>query len=121
MSMKLILCARSPGGGGRLEQVPDAAGEGSLEASDGFAVGLAFGAFAFDVGLGLGVAARAGNGDAVDGGVELSVAAAVEAMAVGLARADRDRGDAAGPRELGVAGEALRAGDLADELGRGQR
>jgi hypothetical protein len=60
------------------------------------------------------VAARAGDGDAVDGGVDLAVAAAVEAVAVGLAGADRDRCDAAGAGELGVGGEALGAGDLAD-------
>ena len=83
--------------------------------------GLAFGAFAGDVVLGLGVAARAGDGDAVDGGVDLAVAAAVEAVAVGLAGADRDRGEAGGAGELGVGGEAVGAGDLADELGRGQR
>jgi hypothetical protein len=85
--------------------VPDATGEVAFEAADGVAVGLAFGAFAFDVGLGLGVAAGAGDGDAVDGGVDLAVAAAVEAVAVGLARADRDRCDAGGAGEFGVAGE----------------
>ena len=84
-------------------------------------VGLAFGAFAGDVVLGLGVAAGAGDGDAVDRGVDLAVAAAVEAVPVGLARADRDRGQAGGAGELGVAGKAAGAGDLADELGRRQR
>jgi hypothetical protein len=96
--------------------VPDAAGEVALEAAQCFAVGLAFGAFAFEVGLGFGVAAGAGDRDAVDCGVDLAVAAAVQAVAVGVARADRDRGDAAGSCELGVAGEALGAGDLADQL-----
>jgi hypothetical protein len=100
--------------GGRLEQVPDPACEVAFEAADCFAVGHAFGSFAGDVGAGLGVAARAGDGDAVDGGVDLAVAAAVEAVAVGLAGADRDRCDAAGAGELGVGGEALGAGDLAD-------
>jgi hypothetical protein len=57
----------------------------------------------------------------VDGGVDLAVAASVQAVAVGLARADGDRGDAAGAGELGVACEALGAGDLADQLARGQR
>src|SRR5689334_18542643 len=38
-----------------------------------------------------------------------------------LPRADRDRRDAAGAGELGVGGEALGAGDLADQLARGQR
>src|SRR3954453_18559975 len=79
---------------GRLEQVPDAAGEVALEAADGFFGAFAFGAFAGDVVLGLGVAAQARDGDAVDGGVDLAVAAAVEAVAVGLARADGDRSDA---------------------------
>ena len=60
---------------------------------------------AVDVGAGLGMAARAGDGDAVDGGVDLAVAAAVEPMAVGVAGADRDRRDAAGAGEFGVAGE----------------
>ena len=72
-------------GGWRLEEVPDAAGEVAFEAADGFAVGLAFCAFAGDVGAGFGVAACAGDGDAVDGGVDLAVAAAVEAVAVGVA------------------------------------
>ena len=70
-----------------MEEVPDAACEVALEAADGFAVGLAFGGLAGEVGLGFGVAAGAGDGDAVDRGVDLAVAAAVEAVAVGLARA----------------------------------
>src|SRR5215217_8552525 len=108
-------------GRGGLEQVPDAAGEVALEAADGFFCALAFGAFAGDVVLGLGVAAQSGDGDAVDGRVDLAVAATVEAVAVGLAGADRDRSDAGSARELGVCGEPARAGDLSDELGRGQR
>ena len=76
--------------------MPDAAGEVAFEAADCVAVGLAFGAFAVDVGAGFGVAAGARDGDAVDGGVELAVAAAVEAVAVGLAGTDRDWGEAAG-------------------------
>jgi hypothetical protein len=40
----------------------------------------------------------------------------VEAVAVGVAGADRERRDPAGAGELGVAGEPLGAGDLADEL-----
>src|SRR3954453_4002656 len=97
---------------GRLEQVPDAAGEVSLEASNGFFGALALGAFACDAVLGRGVAAQARDGDAMDGGVDLAVAATVQAVAVGLARADRDRSDTGGPREFGVACEATRSGDL---------
>src|SRR3954454_15429989 len=100
---------------GWLQEVPDAAGEVAFEAADGFAGGLAFGSFAVEVGLGFGVAAGAGDRDAVDRGVELAVAAAVEAVAVGLARADRDRCDAGGAGELGFGAKAGRAGDLADQ------
>src|SRR3954453_10694875 len=88
--------------------------QATFEAADGFLGGLAFGAFAGDVVLGLGVAAQAGDGDAVDGGVDLAVAAAVEAVSVGVAGADRDRSDARGAGELGVAGKAAGAGDLAN-------
>jgi hypothetical protein len=66
-----------------------------------------------------GVAACAGDRDAVDGGVDLAVAAAVQAVAVGVARAHPDWRDAAGSCELGVACEALSAGDIADQLARG--
>ena len=57
------------------------------------------------------MAAQARDGDAVDRRVDLTVAAAVEAVAVGLAGAAGDRSDACGARELGVAGEAAGAGD----------
>jgi hypothetical protein len=102
---------------GRLEQVPDAAGEVAFEAADRFAVGLAFGGLARHVVAGFGVAAGAGDRDAVNGGVDLAVAAAVEAVPVGAPGADWYRGQAGGASELGVGGEALSAGDLADELG----
>jgi hypothetical protein len=62
------------------------------------------------------VAAEPRDRDAVDGGVDLAVAAAVGAVAVGVARADRDRRDPTGSCALGVAAEALSAGDLADQL-----
>ena len=70
---------------GALEEVPDAAGEVALEAADGFLGALAFGAFAGDVVLRLGVAAQPGDGDAVDRRVDLAVAAAVEPVAICLA------------------------------------
>ena len=69
----------------RLEEVPDASGEVAFEAADGFAGGLAFGSFALQVGAGFGVAACACDGDAVDRGVDLAVAAAIEASAMRLA------------------------------------
>src|SRR6266545_5785436 len=88
----------SPGRGGRLQQAPDVAGEVALEAADRFAGGLAFAASAFDVGAGLGVAAGAGDDDAVQRGVDLAVAALVEALSLGVAGAGRDRRDAGGAR-----------------------
>ena len=104
-----------------MEEVPDAAGEVAFEAADRFAVGLAFGGLAGDVGLCLGVAASAGDSDAVDRCVDLAVAAAVEAVAVGVPRADRDRGEPSGAGELRVGGETAGAGDFPDELRCGQR
>jgi hypothetical protein len=70
---------------GLAKELPDAAGEVALEAADRFAVCLAFGLLARDELDGLGVTAGAGDGDAVDGGVDLAVAAAIEAVAVGAA------------------------------------
>ena len=106
---------------GRAQEVPDAAGEVAFEAAHRFESGLAFGALAGQVVLGLGVAAGAGERDAVNGGVELSVAAAVKPMAVGLAGADGDRGDAGGAGELGLGGKAPGASDLAEQLPGSQR
>src|SRR3954471_3122175 len=104
-------------GWGGLEQAPDAAGEVALEAADRFAAALAFGASSGDVVARWLVTARAGDDHAVKRGVDLAVAAAVEPMALGVARTGGDQCDACGPGQLGGCGEALRAGDLADELG----
>jgi hypothetical protein len=65
-----------------VEDVPDAAGEVAFEAAEGFPAALAFAAFAFEVGAGRGVDAGAGEGDRVEGAVELAVAAAVQAVAL---------------------------------------
>jgi hypothetical protein len=69
---------------GRAQQLPDAAGEVALEASDRFAVGLAFGLLARDELDRLLMAACAGDSDAVDRRVDLAVAAAIETVPVGL-------------------------------------
>src|SRR3954447_10231763 len=106
------------GPGGGVGGVARRGGRGSAEAADGFAGRLAFGAAAGDVVLGRGVAARPGDDHAVKGGVDLTVAALVKALSLGVAGAGGDRRDPGCAGELGRGGEALRAGDFADELGR---
>jgi hypothetical protein len=97
--------------------VPDAAGEVALEAADGFAARLAVGLLAIEVGGGLGIEAAFGDGQAVQRAVELAVAAAVEAVALGSSAGRRDRGRAGAVSKLGVAREAGDAGDLVEQLG----
>ena len=67
------------------------------------------------------VASAAGEHDRVQGAVELAVAAAVEAVADGLAGAAGDRGCAGEARERGFGAESagMRPGD--EELGGGDR
>jgi len=72
------------------EGAVEMAGEVALEAAADFPVGFAFGAAALGVGDGGRVAAHLVDGDDVDGAVELAVAEAVEAMAVGPAGGHRD-------------------------------
>ena len=54
----------------------------SFEAADRFAAAFAFALFAFEVGACGGVVAGLGDRDPVESGVELAVAAAVEAVAL---------------------------------------
>ena len=63
----------------------EVAGEVALDAAADFPVGLSFCAAALDVGLGGLVAADAGDGDGVDGAVELAVAEPVKPVPVGPA------------------------------------
>src|SRR4051794_41571645 len=106
MLLVSLLCQEIDGDGGslvwvgRLEQVPEAAGEVAFEAADGFFGALAFGAFAGDVVLGLGVAAQARDGDAVDGGVDLAVGAAVGAVGGWPCPGERGRGGARRTRRV---------------------
>ena len=62
------------------ECLEDDADEESFEAAECFAAALAFGFLAFEVGAGAGVDAGLGDRDPVECGVELAVAAAVEAV-----------------------------------------
>src|SRR4051812_49357245 len=84
-SHMLLLCQGSDGGGvhhrgARAQELPDATGEVALEGADRFAGGLAFGLLSSEVVLGLGVTPCAGDGDAVDGGVDLAIAPAIETV-----------------------------------------
>jgi hypothetical protein len=89
----------------------------AFEAADRFAPAFAFGLFAFEVGACGCMDASLGYGDAVQGAVELAVAAAVEAVALVIAGAGVERGDASVAGELGVGSEAVDRADLAEQLG----
>jgi hypothetical protein len=77
----LLLCQ----GGARFEALVDGSDEKSFEAADGFAAALSFGAFALEIVTGGGVIAALGDRDPVERRVELTVAAAVEPVALGAA------------------------------------
>ena len=64
-----------------LEESVEVAGDVAFECADGFAACFAFGDASLDVGLGAGVGACSGECDGVDGVVESSVAAPLEAAA----------------------------------------
>jgi hypothetical protein len=81
---------------------------------------LALGFFSRQVGAGGRVVAGAGDGDDVQGVVELAVAAAVESVAVALPGGAGDRRRAGLAGETGVAWESLGAGGAADQQRRGQ-
>ena len=80
----MLLCSVKGAVGGLQESV-EVSGDVAFEGADRFAAGFAFADAAVDVVDGAWVAAGAGEGDGVDGVVELSVAAAVEAVAGGVA------------------------------------
>ena len=60
----------------------DLPGDGALEAADDFFAGFALGEAALHVGLGCGVPAESADRDDVERGVGVSVAAAVESVAL---------------------------------------
>ena len=103
------------------ERPPDGARQVALQAAQRLALALALGAFAGHEGPRRLVHAHLRDGDAVQGGVQLAVAAAVQAVALGLPARDRQRGDAGVHGEARLAREALRARGLADEAGGGER
>ena len=82
---------------------------------------LAFGAAALDVGEGGRVAAHPGDGDDVDGAVELAVAEAVEPVAVGPAGGDWDRGRTGQHRERCLAADPPGVRPGQQDLGSAER
>src|SRR5690606_8523200 len=85
------------------DELVELAGDVAFEAADDLLLGHAVFGASFHVGAGAGVPAQAADGDPVERFVGLSVAAAVEAVPVGLAGRGGDRGGAAehGERRLG--------------------
>src|SRR5439155_21571314 len=118
--MRPVAPLSSGGGGGCLgvgfECVVDDVGEAAFEDAEGFAVGVALCFAASDQCLRGRVAVALCERDPVDGGVELAVAAAAEAVAEAAGRVDGQRCGAV-VAGVGVAGaEALDAGGVADAL-----
>src|SRR5439155_3910660 len=99
------------------EQAEDDPGKVTLEGADGLPPGVAGGPLAGDEGACPLVMPRLGEGDDVEGPVELAVAAPVETHPLRLAGARRDRRDAGEHRERGLRAEAADVARLADELG----
>ena len=89
--------------------------EVTFEAAQRSLGGFAFGLFALEVRLGLGVVAGAGDRDDVQRVVELAVAAAVQAVLAALPGGARDRCDAGLQREARVGLEPFGAGGAADQ------
>ena len=103
--------------GARFQRVEDDAGELAFEAAECFAAALALGLFAFEVGARGRVDACLCDRDAVQGAVELAVAATVEPVALVLAGAGFERCDAGVAGKLGVCVEALDRADLGEQFG----
>ena len=83
-----LLCLSSPGElilSGGVEAAVDVAGEVALEAATDLPEGAPFGGTALDVGAGSRVHSHAGDDGHVQGAVEASVAAAIDAVSNGVA------------------------------------
>ena len=88
------------------DELVELAGDVAFEASNDFFLGHAFFGASLHVVAGAGVPAQAAEYDAVERGVGLPVAAAVEPVPGCLAGAGGDRGDAAEHGERGFGGES---------------
>jgi hypothetical protein len=86
-----------------------------LEAADRFSFGLAFAVSAVEIRAGRGFGAGAGERDDVQRAVELTVTAAVQPVALGVAGAGWDRSGTGVAREARVGREPLSAGGVPDD------
>src|ERR1022692_3418653 len=91
-SDRTLLCLSSLAESAVAEGAVDVPGQVALDAAADFPVGFAFGLAALDVGEGGRVAAHAADRDDMQCPVELPVAEAVEAVAVGPPGGHRDGG-----------------------------
>jgi hypothetical protein len=98
----------------------DGPDELSFEAAERLATTLALGLLALEVGAGRRVDASLRDRDPVQGAVQLAVAAAIEPVALVLARAGVERCDAGVAGKLGIGAEAGDRSDFAEQLGGGQ-
>lgn len=94
------------------EELP---GDVAFEAASDFSVGLAFGAAAFDLGLGLRIDSHSSHDDGVDGSVELPVSGSVEPVSDCQSRPGGDWCGAGEHRECGFAADSSGMGPGADE------
>ena len=92
--------------------VEDGADDEALVGTDSLAERLALGSAAGDVGTGTGVVTALGEGDAVEDGVELSVGAAIEAVAEGTGGGGLDGSGGGEGSELGIGEEAVCRAEL---------
>jgi len=93
----------------------DEVGEAPFQAAEGFAFGLAFGAFALVVGAAFGVGADLGDRDCVAGPVQLPVPAAAEPLPYGPAGGRGQGSGAVGGGEVVPGRVAADVGDVAED------
>lgn len=98
------------------EKGVDLAGELAFEGAEGFGLAVAARALPVEVGAGLGVDAGLGDRDAVEGCVELTVAAALEPVAVSCPGGGGDGGDAGVHGERGFGAEPGDVGGFSEDL-----
>jgi hypothetical protein len=117
-AVELLWSSGQVGGLGAGDQgLEDDVGQPPLEAPQGFALGLALGLLAVQVGDCSRLPGGLGKGHIMQGTVEPAVAASIETVAVGPAGGDRDRGGAVGGGEMVSVREAGHLPDLAQDPG----